>query len=77
MTLLISPGSLIQSSFRTEGVPNFEAVLYIPERSQLQHYYRENHRPDKFWMKGQVINAPEFPVMGGRGDLSEQFRFKR
>jgi hypothetical protein len=64
MTILIAPGSLIQGPFHTEGVPNFEAVLYIPERSQLQHYYRENQRPDRIWQKAQVINAPAFPVMG-------------
>ena len=64
MTILIAPGSLIQSNFLTENVPHFEVVLYVPERSQLQHYYRENHRPDRVWKKARVINAPEFSVIG-------------
>ena len=64
MSLLIAPGSLIQSTFENQGVRNLEAVLYVPERSQLQHYYRENYQPDKPWQKAQVINNSAFPVIG-------------
>jgi hypothetical protein len=62
--LLLAPGSLITSPFFVDKIPNFEAVLYDPDRCLLQHYYRENHRPDKVWEKAQVINTPEFPVLG-------------
>ena len=43
---------------------NFEAVLYVPQHSHLQHYYRENDFPDKTWQKAQIINATAFPVTG-------------
>ena len=76
MTLLISPGSLIQGPFLTENVPNFEAVLYVPEASQLQHYYRENHRPDKIWQKAQVINPQAFPVIGAGAICQSNFGSK-
>ena len=36
----------------------------MPERSQLQHYYRENYEPDKTWQKVQIINNSEFPITG-------------
>jgi hypothetical protein len=64
MSLLVAPGSLIQSTFENNRVRNFEAVLYVPERSQLQHYYRENYQPDKTWQKAQIINNSAFRITG-------------
>lgn len=63
-TLLIAPGSLIQSPFVTDGVPNFEAVLYAPTLRRLEHWYRENNFPDRVWHLARIINTPPFPVIG-------------
>jgi hypothetical protein len=76
MTLIVAPGSLIRGPFATADVQHFEAVLYVPERSQLQHYYRENHRPDKVWQKAQVINALAFPVVGAGAICQSHFGSK-
>jgi hypothetical protein len=62
MMLMISGGSIIQSSLATNDSPNFEAVVFLPgiegrqNRGELQHYFRENDRPDKAWQKAQIIN---------------------
>lgn len=74
MTLLLAPGSLIQGPFLNNRVPNFEAVLYVPETSELQHYFRENHRPEiVWWNKAEVINARAFPVMGAGAICQSSF----
>jgi Domain of unknown function (DUF4185) len=74
MTLFLAPGSLIQGPFLNNGVPNFEAVLYVPETSELQHYFRENHRPEiVWWNKAEVINARAFPVMGAGAICQSSF----
>jgi hypothetical protein len=53
---MLTSGSLIQSTF---GVPgNFEVVLTRPLPSgsgEVQHYWRENDRPDKPWRRGSII----------------------
>jgi hypothetical protein len=62
MTLMVSSGSIIQSSLGPKDIPNFEAVVFLPrvegrrDRGELQHYFRENTRPDKSWQKAQIIN---------------------
>jgi hypothetical protein len=64
MTIMICGGSVIQSSFSVEGKPNFEAVIFLPhvegrrDRGELQHYFRENNRPDSNWTKARIINDP-------------------
>lgn len=66
MVLLLAPGSMIQSTFISgeSQTQNFEAVLYVPEHGQLQHYYRQNDQPDRFWRRAQIVNSSEFPVIG-------------
>lgn len=76
MTLLLAPQSLIQGPFLKDGVPNFEAVLYVPETGQLQHYFRENHRPDTMWNKAQIVNPPNFPVTGAGAICQSNFGSK-
>ena len=73
MTLLLAPGSLIQGPFLTNGVPNFEAVLYDPERGELRHFFRHNDKPDNAWEKAQVINTPAFPVLGAGAICQSNF----
>ena len=73
MTLLLAPGSLIQGPFLTNGVPNFEAVVYDPERGELRHFFRHNDRPDNAWEKAQVINTPAFPVLGAGAICQSNF----
>src|SRR6516162_7685021 len=60
MTYLIVGNSLIQSTFTNNGAQSFEAMVYWPDlpatpsekRNTLQHFWRDNSRPDRIWVGG-------------------------
>jgi hypothetical protein len=42
---------------------NFDALVFLPDRFKLQHYFRENDKPDNRWEKAQIVNV-EHDVAG-------------
>jgi len=59
---VIGPGSLIQGTIPADRrlrslvrVRRLEAVVLTPDGRSLVHYYRDQTRPDRPWVRGEVI----------------------
>jgi hypothetical protein len=55
-TQATSPGSIIQSTFRTGEYGNFEVV--VPEGDQVIHYWHDNSDVNSPWHRGLIIAPP-------------------
>jgi hypothetical protein len=52
-----SPGTIIQSDFRSGGHGNFEVL--VREGAALVHYFHENDNVNKPWQRGQTVSTTQ------------------